>query len=316
MIRDFRRYMVRSAGLAAVAGALFIGSQTFANSVPTFSGYRWPSSAHLTYHASLHANLQIATALTVSSATMTWDPVVTMTTGQPTSYGLPISIRFNSAPLFVADQNPGLPAHETHTLPVGTPSLKGFLRKNGRLTVTDFTLPTITRWVFVYNMNPLIKSLITRNILSLMPPVPRKGWAAGDAFLAPDNLNAPMTLVLNTSPLPLARLTILPAALGQWVEPKVGQHHWQVSVVMQTPHPIAASLEVSAGENRAVRKTSVSTQFSSYSYYVLDGQRGGLLDHEEMKGQLRIKRPELIASRPQTAPTTYTLKFNLSLTLQ
>lgn len=284
---------------------LLLGSLTggtMAAAAPTFSGYHWPAGAHLTYQVTLAGTVNVdvtAPTKVKTTATIGWDPTATLTTGQSTANGTPITIRFSKAPLQVTTTGSGHAA-KTEAVSIGSLSLTGMMQSDGRLTKTHFTMPktSLPSGVNLSSMLPIQGA-------DFMPPVPKVGWTAGRGFLFSQSLNQSALAGLGAlgGSTGSSKVALSNAKLGEWIVPQVGHHHWSVTVVENMMHPTVAAFTLPFGKVKLTLKEALTGAMASH--YTLNGQQGGLLESEQGGGHLSIIQSGKVSTGSSGSPVSY-----------
>jgi len=287
------------------------GGSAFATSAPTFSGYVWPNESHQVYQMMFQATLRISAGSYVTAARWSWNPTITVTTGTVAAQGLPVGLRIEPASLSVKDQGPGPTDHHHYVLPSGPSTLTGILGSNGRLAVSRFTWPTVYTLLVGFNLSSVLKVLISNDLMSLVPPIPKAGWTAGRRVSVPFRICGPLTVIVNRNPLALAHVTIMPTVGEQEMLPTVGDHHWHVTTSTTLTHPLSATLAVTNTTKHQTRTTDLMITFASRTQDLLNGKQGGGLDRERSTGTLRLRTST--PSVPPSVPSVYTLTYALTL---
>ena len=295
---ELRRLVL--AGGILLAGVL--GSSGFAATVPTFSGYHWPTHLDRTYQANFRVMIQVAATLPkVSNGTVTmqWQPQIAFSTGQRTAQGILMTLRYAKAPLTVKWRAPNTNAR-IQSVQVGPLFVKGIFQSDGDLRVTRSDFSKMTQPIDSY-----LKPFLPTNKVPILPRVPKVGWTAGRGFLAP----------YTVPPMPMAGMHFSTVKtsyshVGEWIVPKVGHHHWQVDITAHMTHPVEVTGTLTNGSSTMRVHETIGTRVSGR--YYLNGQLGGLLKGQAGSGSWTAR---VVGTSPTSNGTTPILAETIHMTV-
>ena len=237
-----------------------------APSAPRFPGYHWPTHAQTTYQLTLRVHeVDPGVGTSTSSSTTSWNPRVTIRTGAVNREGVSVTMDIQAAPYTTT-------AAGAQTSPppmtLGAMSVQAVLTRLGRWRAVRWSLPA----------HPALPRQVLTAMLplqDLLPRVPERGWTAGHAVLVPYSLGS---LELPSFHVAAVRAGG-PVPFAQWVVPSVGNHHWTVRDVLNTPRALSVFL---VGPSTASRPNGLYPATLTAKLVTVDdlaGRDGGLLMH-------------------------------------
>jgi hypothetical protein len=253
----FRPWMFIGGGF--IIASITVGATT---AQPSFTGYHWP--AHDTVVYQIHWSATSVQGNTTS--TLSWNPSMLITTGNPSATGIPVTLRLNASPLLTRDA-PGLPSSNMQAIKIGTITLYGTVNSNGRLIDRTWMLPA---------RHPAIPASALEKLLPLnvlLPPVSPQGWTGGHSYLAA----YPWTRLALGGVWFVSRQSAVNLPLTEKVSPQLQHHDWAVRTTIHTPQAIPVDFPLAASGSNHPELTPGSLRINAADTYLLSGTQGGII---------------------------------------